>query len=619
MRYFLLLVILFLQLFAISQEKYDAEVLQTHSNTIVDKKSHNLTVNYLVKILINNRDGEDYAHVVIPFYMEDEKPKNIEAVVTDVNGNILQKLKKKDINSIENTSDEAFHDDTKKVYFFMGQNKFPYILTYSYEQTISNYFDLVPDIKYFNGIPAKKIIVKASVPIDFSTRYKTAFMDSVKIDTINNHVYFNISGHYTKVIKPEVYTNPDSVPLPTAYIIPQEFKYGRELSQKTWKDLGQWQYNLLKNLNELPFDEQQKISQLVAGIHDTTEIIKTLYHYLQDQTRYVNVAIKRGRLKPYPASYVAENKYGDCKALSNYFKSLLDFVGIPSAYAIIRAGTKFRKIDRNLPTPQFNHAIIYIPRKDSNNIWLDCTSKLAFGYVGTFIQNRNALVIENNASKLIKTPALTPQKVLTTRKAIFNYDLNSTASADISYKFRGMMYQNLYYTKRENNALDNKYIMKYLISKGGFTMDKYTLTQPDRDSAFMVLHFDAHSNNIYKKFGNDILVVNFNIITNDLERPKNRKVPIDISYPDYMIDSITYNIPEDYKISGMRNDTTINTKFGEYSIKLIQKNSAIMVVKKYLLNSGNYPLSEYSKLYRFIKDIYKSESKVIVVLTRKNQ
>lgn len=85
----------------------------------------------------------------------------------------------------------------------------------------------------------------------------------------------------------------------------------------TWESYVNWECDLIDGLDQLQENEVQVIKSKVQGIIDTIEMVKTLFHYLQDNFRYVSVNIETGGLKPYPASYVALNKFGDCKGLAN--------------------------------------------------------------------------------------------------------------------------------------------------------------------------------------------------------------------------------------------------------------------------------------------------------------
>ena len=222
---------------------------------------------------------------------------------------------------------------------------------------------------------------------------------------LKNVIKFQWKASYTDIIKNEEYSPSISNFLPNVKIVPIEFKYDILGSFKDWISFGNWQYELLQGLNELPDNEKNRIQALIKNIDDDKEKIRTLYHYLQDETRYINVTIETGGLKPYSASYVSQNKFGDCKALTNYFKSVLDNIQIPAYYTKVYAGSPILEIDKNFPSQQSNHIILYIPLKDED-IWLDCTSDGAFNYLGTFTQNRNALVISKDNSRFVKTPNL---------------------------------------------------------------------------------------------------------------------------------------------------------------------------------------------------------------------
>ena len=64
---------------------------------------------------------------------------------------------------------------------------------------------------------------------------------------------------------------------------------------------------------------------------------KKIYQYVQDNTRYISVQVGIGGMQPITAKEVDLVKYGDCKGLTNYTKSLLDIVGVKSNYTRLYA------------------------------------------------------------------------------------------------------------------------------------------------------------------------------------------------------------------------------------------------------------------------------------------
>ena len=79
-----------------------------------------------------------------------------------------------------------------------------------------------------------------------------------------------------------------------------------------------------------------------------------------------------GGWQTFDAKYVEKNKFGDCKALSNFMKSMLKVVGIEGQLVVVSAGDDdFFDPDPTFCLPRFNHMILHIP---SENMWLECTS-----------------------------------------------------------------------------------------------------------------------------------------------------------------------------------------------------------------------------------------------------
>jgi hypothetical protein len=172
-----------------------------------------------------------------------------------------------------------------------------------------------------------------------------------------------------------------------------------------WNNYGKFYVSLQKGRDVLPDDVKQQVHSLTDQISDPVKKISVLYDYLQKNTHYVLIEFGIGGLQTYEASYVAKNKYGDCKALSNFMIALLKEAGIKGHSVIIRGDIEESEFFTDFPSHQFNHVICAVPlQKDT--IWLECTDQyLPAGYLGVFTANRYGLFIDDNGGTLVHTPA----------------------------------------------------------------------------------------------------------------------------------------------------------------------------------------------------------------------
>jgi hypothetical protein len=157
--------------------------------------------------------------------------------------------------------------------------------------------------------PTVKALLVVEVPIGYKISNRSQLTDSFRCDSTDQLVRYTWNASYTKLIEPEVLSPRIASLLPYVIIVPASFKFDLTGSLTSWSSFGEWHNNLLKGLSYLPDTEKNNIENLLKGTTDTKEKIKILYNYLQDNTRYINITIETGGLKPYPASYVAINKY----------------------------------------------------------------------------------------------------------------------------------------------------------------------------------------------------------------------------------------------------------------------------------------------------------------------
>lgn len=590
----------------------DAELI--NQQTTIEISDGRLKQSNFYEIRINSRNGDKYAEVFIPFNKM-SKVYNIEASVTDNSGKVVKKLKKNDIIETSISSDMTIFQDNYVKEFALRNHTYPYTLTYSYQLDANQFMFITswdPVIDY--DIPTLRASLKIITPDGYRIAYNSNLTDKPKIDSMPGKVFYTWHASYLKQLLPETWAPPLQQYAPSVEVVPEKFIFEREGSNKSWISFGNWHLSLHEGLNDLPEKEKSYIHYLTDSITDEKEKIRKVFHYLQDATRYINVSIKTGGMKPFPASYVAEKKYGDCKALANYFKSCLSVINIESFYTVINADDVIEPINTSFPSQQFNHVIVCIPlRKDT--LWVDCTSDLAFGYLGTFTQNRPALVLKNNASALIMTPALTFDEVLKTRKISARINADKTVTADFTNTFKGYNYEFISGIMKSWSENERQQYLRMKLVASGFQLDTYSLSVPGRDIPEIELKYSASAAGVLKDYGTESLLKVIPMEMTILEEPRKRKLPVKINFPVYQVDSIEYTIPGNYKISAIPKNISFISGYGEYLADFQVKGNMILVIKHLKINSGTYPLDEYEKFYSFIKSISELENTFYLSLT----
>lgn len=564
--------------------------------TSISVKNGKLYKTESYEIRINSRGGESLTKISIP-YSKMNKVSNVEACIKGRDGSIIKKLHKKEIVERSAISEGSFYEDHFIKEFTLKHNEYPYTICYSFEEQEEEFLYIdywVPIVD--DEVPTLSATLTLDIPSEYKVLYSNQLVDGFKADTIESRIKYTWKASYIKPVEAESYSPSIVGLLPKVVIVPSDFSYEIPGSFKSWNAFGDWQFELVKNLSILPAGECVTVQNIAKEHVDTEEKIKALYHYLQDHFRYINITIETGGLKPYPASYVAEKKYGDCKALANYFKSVLDLVGIQSYYTLVHADGPIRKVDMDFPSQQFNHVILSVPMQ-KDTLWLDCTSSGPFNRLGTFSQNRDALIIEKNSSHFVKTPALLPRDVLETRNVSFSMNRDGSTTAKFHNIYRGKNFEYLFAIANSASESQRTLIIHNRFVENAFSADSYSIVKAPRDSSFIGLSYSATSNKIYHQYGNDVVIDVLPFPLSFLENLKNRKLPLQLDYPIYMADTLEYNIPAGYSVSNKLVNQTIDNDFGQSRVEFKQTGSSVVVTKSMLLNAGTYSAETCKAFY----------------------
>lgn len=593
------------------------DAVLVNQQTDLTVKNSKLYITRSYELRINNRSGEEYTEISIP-YSKMNKVSKIEAYLKDKDGIIVKKLKSGDIKDRSLISEGSFYDDYFIKEFTLNHYVYPYTIFYTYQLQEAEFFCLDHWIPVTDSdIPTVNATLTLDVPKGYKFSYSAQHIDSMKTDTIDTRIKCRWRASYTKQIESEIFSPYMGTYIPKVVIVPDKFKFDQEGSFSSWKSYGNWEARLLDGLSDLPDEEKQHINSLITGVKNDKDKIKLLYHYLQDATRYINISIETGGMKPYPASYVAINKYGDCKGLSNYFKSVLKYIGIPSFYTDVESGDLIKKIDKNFPSMQFDHVILCVPLTN-DTLWLDCTSGGPFNHLGTFTQNRQAFLIDKENSHFKQTPALSSYDVLESRSIHVHSETGNEMTADFHSVVKGELFEQLSELSRSvNESRRNQYIRDYFI-ESCFDLIDYHIIPANRDSTFITLDYTAKADKLFKKYGDELLIQLIPFSIPPFKDPKNRKNPVQLNFPVNKQDSIIYQLPVGYQLSVLPKDHQFSSPFGIYSIRFVKKNNTVEVFKSLVLNAGDYPISIYKDFYKFIKTVYDIENYTYIVTKKQD-
>lgn len=589
----------------------DAVLISNH--TVVTLKGRTLTTEVSNVIQINNRKGEKYATVAVP-YSKLIKVSELKAHITDSNGTLIGKLKPSAIKKKSLLTNEAFFQDAMELEFTLSSHRYPFILHYSYENQQTDFMYLARWIPVLDtDIETRSAQLTLHVPVGSELRYVMNEMDQPVINTKDGVRSYSWSTRYHGELKSELYSPPLISFVPELRVVPLGFNYSTPGSFQSWQTYGTWQYNVNNKLQKLPDTEIQTIQSLINGVKDSLEMVRVLYHYLQDHTRYVNISIENGGLIPIEAQLVAINKYGDCKALTNYMMAMLRVIGIRSHFTDVYAGSPANQIIDTLPAQQFNHVMLAVPLR-GDTLWLDCTSKGPFNYAGTFIQNRRALLIDKIESKLVKIPSLELSDVHSSRSIHIHCDSTSINRLELSCIFRGGDYETLNSIERQLSVTNKNEVIHHYYGVKNSLSDNFKTGILHRDSAVATLNFTATSTHYVKKIANEWHISPIPFTIPLFRKPGFRQLPVQIDFPICVTDTQTFEIPGLHDFQKEGNDFELSSNVGRYFRKSVYHSPGKLVIYKHFeLYSGSYSLQQYPELYEFIRRATEADNVLLIL------
>ncbi|MFD2585082.1 DUF3857 domain-containing protein [Pedobacter vanadiisoli] len=595
--------------------KTDAAVVIRNEESFFDIKGLGAArMDYKVAITILNKAGDEYSEMA-EVYDKFSSIYNIKATLYDASGKKVKDYKSSDIKDQSLISDfSIFEDNRLKLLKFASVN-YPYTIEYSYSQDYNGLlsFPSWRDIKGF-GVSVEK----SAYTIQKAKNYKMRYLTSRNLPTdsviIGEKVQYKWKSANVAAISSEpLSTGIDNV---SAWVKadPNQFEFdGSSGNFDNWQNFGSWLYNLNQGGNKLPEATKLMVQNLVKDAKTTKEKIRILYNHLQQNTRYVSVQLGIGGFRPILAEKVAQVNYGDCKALSNYMKALLNEAGIPSNLIVI--GNDMPSLNPNYSSVgQANHMILCIPL-EKDTTFLECTSQYTpMGFIGYSNSDRNVLMVTEKGGKIVHTPVYNPKENYQIRKTKIVLAEDGTADSEIRSTYANAQFEeNLSMTLMEPVELRKKIIENSPIPMAELTSYKYL--QPDKTVPLLTEEINFKTNPILTRGGDKLFLV-VNQINRHESVPlkiENRKTYFAVPFGYNDDDEISYVLPKGYNVEFLPKDISITSEFGSYTAKFSVKDNTIVYNRTQTMNNKKYAPEKYGEYVDFYKKIYQADKQKAVL------
>jgi hypothetical protein len=586
--------------FPLVQAQEHAEMLEYRVEYILEDEK-TMTRLETVRLKVINEEGKEKANFY-ENYDQFSKIKNFTYEIFNKSGKRVEKYRKGDLKDYSLTKSYETNDN-RRVFLEPEYGQFPYTVEYTCKKQYDGIFYLsswFPLSQY--NLSVKQASLTIQVAPEISIRYlcQNGLNEPQKGKNEEGYSTYHWAVENLEAKSRPAYQISDSETFAHVKLTPIEFILdGRAGSYETWSQFGQWYDELNTDNSELTSATRQKLDQFKAESSDENELVSRIYRFMQDKTRYVSIQLGIGGWKSLPAAEVDKFGYGDCKALSNYMKRMLKYVGISSNFVVVNAGRKMPPVLKDFPSNQFNHVFLGVPYPN-DTLWLECTSSNGdIDYLGDFTDGRNVLWIDGAKSRMIKTPEWSAEENQLFRKMNITVDEKGNGVCNLTVNKTGTWYKHQsYYKMYSENELKNWFYRRFDFSN--YEITSFNVEQVN-DSLLLKEHFEITLGQVARVTGNRMIIpINFFNDAPRLFSGASEDNAVKLKRAGSFREEISMTFPEGFAVQFMGKNESIETHYGSYTIRLTDDAGSIHISRNLKLNKGTYTGSDFKEFSRFI-------------------
>ena len=199
---------------------------------------------------------------------------------------------------------------------------------------------------------------------------------------------------------PQAFAEPDMPPLYN------EVQNLRISTSPDWEAISRWYWELCAPHLAMTNDALVVTAQGLVGATDD-ETMRSVYRWVSQNVRYMGLTMEDTSpgYAPHDVNVTFDNRYGVCRDKAALLVAMLRAAGVTAYPVLINAGSK---MDREVPLPYFNHAIVAVANPDpagDKYILMDPTDESSRDLMPSYLSDCSYLVARPEGETLLVTPA----------------------------------------------------------------------------------------------------------------------------------------------------------------------------------------------------------------------
>jgi transglutaminase-like putative cysteine protease len=564
-------------------------------------------------VTILNAAGRPYGQLHLA-YDKFRKIEELDGELYDARGKRIRSLGDRDQQDFAAIGDEVLYDESRVRTAELFHGEYPYTVAYQYEVSDEAGISWPSWEPEFTRASVEHSVFEVELSGKDTLRWWTNAGLHPHVTRTEDGLLYRWKADHVPALKLEQMGPPAADQYACVKTAPRAFEVeGHPGDLTTWAGFGAWYHGLSVGRQTLSPRTIADVAGRLSGITATRDKVRSLYEYMQDRTRYVNVSLGIGSWQPFPASYVEQRGYGDCKALTNYMSSLLHAAGIESFPVLIHSGAEPRWMAREFPHNCFNHVILCVP-VGADTIWLECTSQTApFGHLGASVENRLGLLVLPDGGTLCRTPASSSRDNCQLRVASVAVTPAANAFATVRTRYTGNQQDRIRSLLETATPREREHWLRDDIGHPNADLRQADFRGVSGRQLSVELSFTAGLRDYCSPAGKRLLFT-----PNLMERrtyvpPADtlRRQPVIERYAYTDIDSITYLLPPGSHMESLPKPVAVTVPFARYSAEIrVIKPQEVLYVRRLEVIATEVPKGSYADYRAFWSEVVKADKAV---------